>query len=62
MKENKVDTEVSEAALKLFNGNAEETAAWLSRPQRALGGVKPIDAHPGDVLRLIGQLENGVYI
>lgn len=62
MKENKVDTEVYEAALKLFNGNIEETAIWLNRPQRALGGVKPIDAHRDEVLRLIGQLENGVYI
>lgn len=62
MKEIKVDTEVYEAAFKLFNGNIEETAIWLNRPQQALGGVKPIDAHRDEVLRLIGQLENGVYI
>jgi uncharacterized protein (DUF2384 family) len=61
MEDKDVDSEVYAAALKLF-GNREDAETWLKRTQRALGDVKPVDAHPGEVLRLIGQLENGVYI
>lgn len=61
MKEKEIDKQVYAAALKLFE-NKEDAEIWLNRPQRALGDVKPIDAHPGEVLRLIGQLESGVYI
>lgn len=62
MNENKIAPEVYAAALKLFNGNIEDTNIWLNRPQRALGGVRPVEAHPSEVLRLIGQLELGVYM
>ncbi|MFY1021650.1 antitoxin Xre/MbcA/ParS toxin-binding domain-containing protein [Ectopseudomonas khazarica] len=61
MKEKAVDKEVYAAALKLFK-NKENAEIWMNRPQLALGDLKPIDAHPGEVLRLIGQLENGVHI
>lgn len=62
MNENKIAPEVYAAALKLFNGNVEDTNIWLNRPQRALGGVRPVEAHPNEVLRLIEQLELGVYM
>jgi len=53
-------------ALDLFEGDLEAAKAWLSAPQRALGGSTPLRlARTGvgarEVERLIGRLEHGVF-
>jgi len=60
VEEKEIDKEVFEAAVKLFAGNKIEAINWLNRPARALGGAKPVDAQPADVLIVIGRLEYGV--
>ncbi|MGW7233005.1 antitoxin Xre/MbcA/ParS toxin-binding domain-containing protein [Pseudomonas fulva] len=54
--------DVLAAALKLFNGSTEDANNWLNSPHRALGYKKPIDEPPCEVLKLISQIELGVYI
>lgn len=61
MEENEIDKEVLEAAIKLFGGGEAEAHNWLNKPAIALGGINPVDADKDEVLRLIGQLEYGVY-
>ncbi len=51
--------------LELFEGATDAARAWLSAPQRALGGVTPLafaatDVGAGEVLNLIGRLEHGI--
>jgi putative toxin-antitoxin system antitoxin component (TIGR02293 family) len=53
-------------AIDLFEGDLEAAKAWLSAPQRALGGSTPLRmARTGvgvrEVERLIGRLEHGVF-
>lgn len=59
MKNNAVDTEVLEAATKLF-GDYDAALKWLNSPSLALGGLKPIDARASDVLVLINKISFGV--
>jgi putative toxin-antitoxin system antitoxin component (TIGR02293 family) len=52
-------------ALDLFEGDAEPARAWLSVPQRALGGVPPLvlartDLGAREVEALADRLEHGV--
>ncbi len=52
-------------AIELFEGNKPNAAAWLKRPQRALGGESPLqfattDAGAREVEQLIGRLAHGV--
>jgi putative toxin-antitoxin system antitoxin component (TIGR02293 family) len=52
-------------ALDLFDGDADQTRAWLSVPQRALGGVPPLvlartDLGAREVEALAERLEHGV--
>ena len=52
-------------ALDLFEGDAEQARAWLSTPQRALGGVPPLvlartDLGAREVEALADRLEHGV--
>ncbi|AXQ47717.1 DUF2384 domain-containing protein [Stenotrophomonas rhizophila] len=61
MNEKEIDKEVLEAAIKLFGGDYVEAIIWLNKPALALGGVKPVDAAPEDVYRLIKQIEYGVF-
>ncbi|WP_178102864.1 antitoxin Xre/MbcA/ParS toxin-binding domain-containing protein [Pseudomonas sp. URMO17WK12:I11] len=61
MNDKEIDKEVLEAAIKLFGGDYVEAIIWLNRPQLALGNVRPVDASREDVLRLISQIEHGVY-
>lgn len=54
-----------EAAVDLFEGDAEAAIHWIRQPVRGLGGERPIDmlttsAESQAVLDLIGQLEHGV--
>ena len=54
-------------ALDLFEGDRDEARGWLARPQRALGGAKPLDVASTEVgalavERLIDQLEQGVFV
>ena len=51
--------------LELFEGDEEAARAWLTRPQRGLGGATPLEfartetgAH--EVQQLLGRLEHGV--
>ncbi|MDH1077289.1 DUF2384 domain-containing protein [Pseudomonas nitroreducens] len=60
MEEKEIDKEVLKAAIELFGGDETEAKNWLSRPARALGGVKPVDASTTDVLLVINRLEHGV--
>lgn len=51
--------------LELFEGDAEATRAWLTRPARALGGKTPLelaatDVGTTEVEALIGRLEYGI--
>jgi putative toxin-antitoxin system antitoxin component (TIGR02293 family) len=51
-------------ALELFEGATDAARAWLSAPQRALGGATPLalaatDVGASEVLNLIGRLEHG---
>lgn len=53
-------------ALSLFDGNPEAARAWLSEPQRALGGAVPLtvagtEVGALDVERLISRLEHGIF-
>ena len=52
-------------ALELFEGDAEAARRWLSTPQRALCGSRPIavarvDVGAREVENLIGRLEHGI--
>ena len=52
-------------ALQLFEGDVDGASHWLSSPQPALGGKRPIDVAKFDVgarevERLIGRLEHGI--
>jgi len=53
-------------ALRLFEGDREAAKAWLSRPQKAIGGLTPLsvartEVGALEVERLIGRLEHGVF-
>jgi putative toxin-antitoxin system antitoxin component (TIGR02293 family) len=53
-------------AIALFEGDGEGALEWLSSPQRALGGAVPLEIArteigTGEVERLIGRLEHGVF-
>jgi putative toxin-antitoxin system antitoxin component (TIGR02293 family) len=53
-------------ALELFDGDRDAAIEWLTTPQLALGGVRPLDVARTDVgtrevENLIGRLEHGVY-
>ncbi len=52
-------------ALELFEGDIEAARRWLSTPQRAFGGHRPIvvaatDVGAREVDNLIGRLEHGI--
>lgn len=52
-------------ALELFEGTTDSARAWLSAPQRALGGATPLalaatDVGANEVQNLIGRLEHGI--
>ncbi|MGK8437203.1 antitoxin Xre/MbcA/ParS toxin-binding domain-containing protein [Ectopseudomonas hydrolytica] len=59
MEEKEIDEEVLKAATKLF-GNEADAINWLNKPCLALGRLKPADANPAYVLKIIGRLEHGV--
>jgi putative toxin-antitoxin system antitoxin component (TIGR02293 family) len=53
-------------AIELFEGDDEAARHWLSSPQRALGGARPLmlaktEVGVLEVERLIGRLEHGVF-
>jgi putative toxin-antitoxin system antitoxin component (TIGR02293 family) len=53
-------------ALALFEGDRDAATDWLDTAQRALGGAAPLDlarteVGMGEVERLIGRLEHGVF-
>lgn len=55
-----------EDAIRLFEGDVAEAADWFTAPQRALGGISPLDyadTEPGvqEVRNLIGRLGEGVF-
>ncbi|MCL6371996.1 MbcA/ParS/Xre antitoxin family protein [Pectobacterium versatile] len=57
---------VSERAVELFEGDAASAEKWLSEPNRALEWKSPneiLSSQSGidEVLRLITQLQHGVY-
>ncbi len=57
---------VFQRAVDLFDDDLEAAKRWLSSPQPALEGLKPLDMARTDlgareVERLIGQLEHGVF-
>ncbi|MEI7409621.1 MbcA/ParS/Xre antitoxin family protein [Pectobacterium aroidearum] len=57
---------VSERAIELFEGDADMAEKWLSEPNRALEWKSPaemLSSQSGidEVLRLIKQLQHGVY-
>lgn len=58
---NVVTSDVLKAAISLFEGNEADALNWLNQPAIALGGVKPVDADPADVIRLVRQIELGIY-
>jgi len=52
-------------AMELFEGDATPARAWLSRPQRGLGGAIPLDfarteTGAREVELLLGRLEHGI--
>ena len=54
-------------AIDLFEGDRSEARQWLSRPQRALGGARPLamattEVGARAVERLIDQLEYGIFV
>lgn len=58
--------DVIDSALSLFGGNPTHVIGWYTRQAHALGGIAPVDLlnHPAgraQLLRLIGQIEHGVY-
>ena len=61
MDDNVVTTDVLKAAISLFEGNEADALNWLNQPAMALGGMKPVDADPSDVIKLIEQIEMGIY-
>lgn len=51
--------------LELFEGDGDAARAWLTRPQRGLGGATPLEfarteTGAREVERLLGRLEHGV--
>ncbi|HBZ70018.1 MAG TPA: hypothetical protein DEP35_09900 [Deltaproteobacteria bacterium] len=51
--------------LQLFEGDEEDARAWLTRPQRGLGGATPLEfarteTGAREVEQLLGRLEHGV--
>lgn len=53
-------------AYDLFEGNTEAGLRWITAPNRALGGLSPIEAAATEtgtreVENLIGRLEHGVF-
>ncbi|MCL6353259.1 MbcA/ParS/Xre antitoxin family protein [Pectobacterium polaris] len=57
---------VSERAVELFEGDVASAEKWLAEPNRALGWKSPaemLSSQSGidEVLRLITQLQHGVY-
>lgn len=53
-------------AIALFEGDADAARAWLSSPQRALGGAVPLgmartEVGAREVENLVGRLEHGVF-
>ena len=53
-------------ALELFEGDKEATLRWFTAPNRALGGLSPIEVvatetGSREVEKLIGRLEHGVF-
>jgi putative toxin-antitoxin system antitoxin component (TIGR02293 family) len=53
-------------AVRLFEGDLGAARGWLMEPARALGGATPFgylvtEVGAGEVRRLIGRLEHGVY-
>ncbi|MEI7228318.1 MbcA/ParS/Xre antitoxin family protein [Pectobacterium carotovorum] len=57
---------VSERAIELFEGDADMAEKWLAAPNRALEWKSPnemLSSQSGidEVLRLITQLQHGVY-
>ena len=53
-------------AIELFEGDRDAAVEWLTTPQRALGGARPLevartDVGTREVENLIGRLEHGVY-
>lgn len=54
-------------AIELFEGDVRAARGWLESPQRALGGLRPLelaDTEPGvaAVETLIGRLEHGIVV
>ena len=52
--------------IALFEGDADAARAWLSSPQRALGGAVPLEmarteVGAREVESLVGRLEHGVF-
>lgn len=54
-----IDPVILAAAIQLF-GNEPRAVEWLSRPTRALGVKRPVDAKVEQVLELIARLEHGL--
>ncbi|MDV9033403.1 type II toxin-antitoxin system CcdA family antitoxin [Pseudomonas sp. RAC1] len=54
-----IDPALLTAAIQLF-GNELCAVEWLSRPTRALGDKRPVDAEVEQVLELIRRLEHGL--
>ena len=56
-----------EDAARLFEGDQAAARTWLKGPAKALGGQTPLaylstETGAAEVRRLIGQLEQGVYV
>lgn len=58
---NVVPSDVLKAAISLFAGNESDALNWLNQPTIALGGMKPVDADPAKVKRLVRHIELGIY-
>lgn len=54
-----IDPVLLTPAIQLF-GNELRAVEWLSRPTRALGDKRPVDAEVEQVLELITRLEHGL--
>jgi len=53
-------------AIELFDGDRDAAVDWLKTPQRALGGIPPLDVArtevgAREVENLIGRIEHGVF-